>query len=90
MKGIDVKGVNIIAYLREESEGCDYSGHFRTTWINNEKLHPKAKAVPVQVEPAMEETEIILLRDHTQLIVQRENQVRPDILQQAILAELKE
>lgn len=80
--------LRIKAHLRTEATGCDYSGHFRKHWIDNEKLHPAVKEIPVQ-EIETNLTPKVEVYDGRELLYQQEgNLIRLDLLQEYILKHL--
>jgi len=40
--------LTITARLNPQEKGCNFSKHFKDTWINNPTLHPFCKAIPIK------------------------------------------
>ena len=81
--------MNIIAYLNPNEGGCDYSKHFKEQWIDNDKLHPEVKAIPVEVSNySAGEPTIYLYKnssDQSPLLILKGNKIDPAFLQEYIM-----
>ena len=78
--------LKIIARLNPNEGGCNYSKHFTQQWLNNPKLHPFAKAIPVQVKHiTATRPSIQLLANGNIVLHQTGNAINPATLQEFIL-----
>jgi len=81
----------IKAFLNKDERGCDYSKHFIDHWINNDKLHPGVKSIPVEVKYFDLGAPMVILYDEKgeTIVGMVENGIRPDLLQELILKRLE-
>lgn len=77
----------IIAYLKDNETGCKPSAHFKEHFIENDKLHPDVKAIPIEQEIAFaDEAEVQLLKNNVPIKTLKGNELlRPDLFQEFIL-----
>lgn len=81
-------GLKIKAYLNRNEGGCDYSGYFEETWVNNTKLHPAVKKISVDKHYGDRQPIIQVIKDDTIIFEQVGNRISTAQLQEFLLAEL--
>ena len=78
--------MKIVARLNSVEGGCDYTGHFKKYWIENKTLHPKAKAIPVEVQKTFLDPAILVFDSQGLIILEQKGpQIDPAKLQEFIL-----
>ena len=77
--------LRIVAHLNPNEGGCDYSAHFKKTWVKNDKLHPFAKAIPLDIIRSSRIPEVILLANGNKVWHKKGNQINPANLQNFII-----